>query len=157
MKPGPPSSIEPTDAVSDQQPTSPLSKAELAPFCARRDGVAAGWCVMVIAGVLATLFFQRWLSTPFSFILAFILMGGWQHHLAVLHHDAVHYLLFRNRKLNEWVARFFLGYPVGLTMGYRRIHLAHHRHLGDDGDPDLPNYAGYPARLAKLLTVAVLL
>ncbi|MCH8023237.1 MAG: fatty acid desaturase [Candidatus Marinimicrobia bacterium] len=91
-------------------------------------------------------------STPLSFALAFIPMGGWQHHLATLHHDAVHYLLFRNRKLNEWVARFFLGYPVGLTMGYRRIHLAHHRHLGERGDPDLPNYVGFPARLAKLLT-----
>ena len=154
MKLGPQPNTIPADAVSDQRPKSPLSKAELAPYCARRDGVAGAWCAIVIAGVFATVLVHQQLSTPLSFALAFILMGGWQHHLAVLHHEAVHYLLFRNRKLNEWVARYFLGYPVGLTMGYRRIHLAHHRHLGDEGDPDLPNYAGFPARLAKLLTVA---
>lgn len=140
------------DALSDLRPMSPLSKADLAPYCVRRDGVAGAWCVMVIAGVVGAVVFHRQLSTPLSFAMAFILMGGLQHHLATLHHDAVHYLLFRNRKLNECVARCFLGYPVGLTMGYRRIHLTHHRHLGNEGDPDLPNYVGFPARMAKILT-----
>ena len=153
MKPDHPANANPADAVSDQRPVSPLSKAELAPYCVRRDGVAGAWCAMVMAGVVGTVAFHQQLSTPLSFALAFVLMGGLQHHLATLQHDAIHYLLFSRRWLNDFVGRYLTGYPVGLTMGYRRFHLAHHRHLGDEGDPDLPNYAGFPARLAKLLTV----
>tara|TARA_Y100000588_G_C14251962_1_gene923845 strand:+ start:667 stop:1302 length:636 start_codon:yes stop_codon:yes gene_type:complete len=34
---------------------------------------------------------------------------------------------------------------------YRKIHLEHHKHLGDDHDPDLINYVNYPSGLTFFL------
>ena len=74
-----------------------------------------------------------------------ILIGRTHAQLAALMHEAAHRLLFRNRRLNDLVGRWLLGYPTfAPTDGYRRVHMAHHRQEFGPDEPDLPLYVGYP-------------
>src|SRR6516225_6844334 len=61
-------------------------------------------------------------------VLAIILVGAGQHRLTTLGHEASHYMLFRNRLLNELASDFFCLFPVwSTTHHYRLQHLAHHQ------------------------------
>ncbi len=86
-----------------------------------------------------------WLHNPFAWVGAFLLMGRSHAQLAALMHEAAHRLLFRNRKANDLVGRWLLGY-IGFTNtdGYRRVHMAHHREEFGPEEPDMALYAGYP-------------
>lgn len=69
-----------------------------------------------------------------------LVIGGWtQNRLAVLIHESSHYMLFRNRLLNELAANLLVAFPLFAVMGnYRAVHWAHHRNVNDpEHDPDL--------------------
>lgn len=134
-----------TASVSPKHPTLKLSKAELEPFCGRHDRIAAATCLAVLTGLIITFALHAYFDSWITFVIAFVLIGGFQHHLSVIHHEAIHYLLFRKRRWNDLVGRFLGAYPIGFTMAYRATHLSHHRRLGEDDDPDLPNYRDFPA------------
>src|SRR5947209_2016843 len=86
-----------------------------------------------------------WWENPIGYVLAFLLMGRTQAQLAALMHEAAHRLLFANRRANDFVGRWFLGYPAFTsTDAYRRVHMAHHRQEFGPDEPDIPLYAGYP-------------
>lgn len=79
-----------------------------------------------------------WLwAAPITIVCIFA-VGAGQHRLATLTHEASHYMLFRNRLLNELVSEWFCMYPVlGQTHPYRVQHLGHHQYPNDpDRDPD---------------------
>ena len=64
----------------------------------------------------------------------------------ILMHDGVHRRLFRNRRLNDWVSEIALAWPVLVSArSYRRNHLAHHRYLNTDRDPDWIRHQDDPA------------
>jgi fatty acid desaturase len=71
-------------------------------------------------------------------ILTIICVGGGQHRLGTLTHEAAHYVLFRNRLLNELVSEWFCMFPMlGTTHSYRVQHMGHHQFPNDpDRDPD---------------------
>ena len=72
-------------------------------------------------------------------------MGRAHVQLNILMHEAAHRLLFANRRLNDFVGRWFLGYPVFVPIDlYRRGHMAHHREEFGPNEPDIPMYRGYP-------------
>ena len=54
-------------------------------------------------------------------------------------HEASHYLLFRNRILNELVSDWLCLFPMwSSTHHYRLQHLAHHQFVNDpERDPDI--------------------
>lgn len=92
-----------------------------------------------------------WWGNPIGYGLAFLLMGRTQAQLAALMHEAAHRLLFANRRANDLVGRWFLGYPsFTSTDAYRRVHMAHHRQEFGPDEPDIPLYAGYPITRASL-------
>jgi fatty acid desaturase len=72
-------------------------------------------------------------------LLAIALMGACQHRLTTLGHEASHYMLFKNRKLNEIISDWFCMFPVlSTTHQYRLQHLAHHQFPNDpERDPDV--------------------
>ncbi len=74
---------------------------------------------------------------------AIVLIGGLQHALITLQHDAWHRLSFRARRWNDLIGAWCYGYPVGMPFYHeRRRHLAHHRHFGSpDRDPDWVSYS----------------
>ena len=95
------------------------------------------------------------------FALAIVLIGGLQHRLAGLGHEASHYSLLRNKRANDLVGDLFCFFPILATVHfYRLFHLAHHQFTNDPAlDPDLVNLgpgkcvADFPmARLRFILT-----
>jgi fatty acid desaturase len=104
----------------------------------------------VAAGIVLAVALAVWIPGPLTLVAAFVLIGGLQHHLSIVHHEAVHHLLFASHRWND-VIGCLAAYPVGFTMAYRRQHFDHHNLLGTDRDPDLPNYRAYPATLSVLL------
>jgi fatty acid desaturase len=81
---------------------------------------------------------------PLVVLLAILVIGTRQHALFVIAHDAAHYLLFPNRKVNDAVGRF-CATVQGLSMcTYRVIHRLHHNNLYGELDPDTALHGGYP-------------
>jgi fatty acid desaturase len=88
-----------------------------------------------------------WLSVRWMWLIpiTFILMGRAFAQFASLMHEAAHRLLFANKRANDWVGRWLLGYPAFTsTDAYRRVHMAHHRDEFGPDEPDIPLYEGYP-------------
>lgn len=94
--------------------------------------VAMNWAL--IAGcVAASLYAQNLLVT----LLSLIVIGARQHALVVLMHEASHYHFAKNKTLNDALSNIFCAFPLTLeTDVYRKVHLAHHRHLNTSQDPD---------------------
>lgn len=117
-----------------------------------RSTVAVLSDVAVIALALATALYF-W-PNPLVLVPAVILIGTRQHALFVIAHDAAHYLLYENRRLNDVIGRA-AATVQGLSMcTYRVIHRLHHNNLYGDLDPDTALHGGYPrgkAYLAKKL------
>ncbi|UCE30417.1 MAG: fatty acid desaturase, partial [Burkholderiales bacterium] len=122
-----------------------LTAAELAPFTALDDrraalAVAQTWGLIAVLATLGTVFWGQ----PVPVALAAVLMASQQHALFVLAHDAAHYRLFTNRRLNDWVGRA-CGTLGGVSMcTYRVTHRLHHNHLYGRQDPDAALNGGYP-------------
>ena len=90
------------------------------------------WLVIMIAGTLAVHSGQWW-----AYVLAALVIGSRQQALGVLVHDATHYLLFTNRRVNDLVSDLFCAFPLGIsTTLYRHTHFKHHRFTNTEGDPD---------------------
>jgi fatty acid desaturase len=98
--------------------------------------LAQSFGVVIAAGVI---------NTWWSYLVAFVLMTRGHVCLNILAHEAAHRLLFSNRRANDWVGRFLMGYPSYQAMlAYRRAHFAHHRDEMGPAEPDASLYAGYP-------------
>ncbi len=94
--------------------------------------IAAEW--ILIAGAIYVSA-HHW--NPLLYVLMVAFIGARQHALLILMHDGTHYRLFRNRRLNDCVGELLLAWPFFVTMrSYRRNHIAHHRHMNTDRDPD---------------------
>ncbi len=105
--------------------------SELTPWKAT-FGICTQWVIILASFVLA-ISLGHWLG----YLLASIVIATRQHALGVLMHEGAHYRLYHNRLLNDIVSDLFCAFPIGLcTRFYRMTHLAHHRHLNTDGDPD---------------------
>ena len=78
------------------------------------------------------------------YFISFIVIGALQHRLSIFLHEALHFTLFRNEKLNRFVGSLS-AYMIFFKWSYRKIHLKHHKHLGNVHDPDLINYVNYPS------------
>jgi fatty acid desaturase len=92
-----------------------------------------------------------WIDNIFVWALAFVLMGREHARFAALMHEAAHRLLFRNRRVNDWVGRWLTGFPAFTPIDlYRRGHMAHHRDEFGPDEPDIPLYRGYPIPRASM-------
>ena len=105
--------------------------------------------VLVLAGAIgAALWF--W-PNPLVIVLAVTVIGTRQHALFVIAHESAHYLLFQNRKINDFAGRG-CAMLQGLSMcTYRVIHRLHHNNLYGELDPDTALHGGYPRGKAYLV------
>ncbi len=101
---------------------------------------------MVVAMAVSFGEYRRWLGIPWIwslpvFGIAIILIGGIQHRLAGLGHEASHYCFMKNRFLNDFIPDVFCMFPLMTTVHfYRLFHMAHHQYTNDpERDPDLQN------------------
>lgn len=127
------------------RPRAVFTPDELAALTRRSDlagvAVTAGlWASIAACFTLLALF-----PNPLVFIAVVVLLGGRQHALAVLGHEAAHRTLCRNERLGD-----FLGDWLGARWvwqdvpRYRAHHLKHHTHTGSDADPDRSLNRPYP-------------
>jgi fatty acid desaturase len=108
--------------------------------------LAREWLILIAVFGLSVAFYEfraswgipRGWVVPVT-VLAVALIGACQHRLTTLGHEASHYMLFRDRRLNELVSDWFCMFPVfSTTQNYRIQHLAHHQHVNDpERDPDV--------------------
>jgi fatty acid desaturase len=113
--------------------------------------VVHAWVVILLAGAL----FVLW-PNPLTLILAVMLIGARQLGLAILMHDAAHAALHSDLRVNDGVAHWLCGAPVGADLGrYRPYHLSHHKFAQQPEDPDLPLSAPFPITLGSLGRKAV--
>lgn len=90
------------------------------------------WLVIVAA------FYAIWLHPWAAFVPAAFLIGSRQHALVVLGHEGGHYLITRDKPLNDVLTHALCLIPMLIPLqGYRAFHNAHHRELGGKGDPEL--------------------
>ncbi|KAK2612806.1 hypothetical protein QQS21_001258 [Conoideocrella luteorostrata] len=72
-----------------------------------------------------------------TLVVALLLMSWGQRGLSTLAHDSIHMNLFKNKKLNYYVANLALAPPAMSTAKQQRsAHNAHHWYLGTAEDPD---------------------
>ncbi len=118
----------------------------------QRSNWMGAWLVLhawaLIGGSMALV---AWAPNPLTFLLAVMVIGGRQLGLAILMHDAAHGLLFKTRRLNEFVGQWLCAYPVGTDLHlYRPYHLKHHRFTQQADDPDLMLSAPFPISRSSL-------
>jgi fatty acid desaturase len=126
-------------------PTVPrLAQADVARLHRRSDLRPALDVAFIALRLVAALWLFEHFRTWWAYAIAFVVVAALQHHLSIVHHEAVHSLLFTSRFWNEALFRV-AGWLIGFGVSYREHHFTHHRRLGDpDGDPDLHNYERHP-------------
>jgi fatty acid desaturase len=108
--------------------------------------IAHCWGTIVGTWVVCVL----WIH-PLTILLGIMVVGTRQLGLAIIGHDGAHHLLYRNRRVNDWVCEWLLNRPLfgASIVPYRRYHLEHHRLTQQPGDPDLPLSAPFPITRAS--------
>lgn len=88
--------------------------------------------------IICTVFFI-WIIYPKPFlVLLFIpLMGTRMYALYSLLHDGIHGLLWQNRFGNDLISKIFLAWPIFISFEQmKNNHLAHHKYMGTERDPE---------------------
>jgi fatty acid desaturase len=143
MLPDPSLLHEPDDdrILPNGRPAPPL-RDDLRRIPSLRNAISV---VSVYVQTIGIIWLAIRLDNPFAWVAAFLLMGRAHAQFAALMHEAAHRLLFRNRKVNDWVGRWLLGFPALTPIDlYRRGHMNHHRDEFGPNEPDIPLYRGYP-------------
>jgi fatty acid desaturase len=126
---------------------------ELVQELTRRSGWRASAAVVhdfVVLGLAISFALYFW-PNPLVLLICILIIGTRQHALFVIAHDAAHYLLYENRRLNDAVGRA-CAMLQGLSMcTYRVIHRMHHNNLYGELDPDTALHGGYPRGKAYLV------
>ena len=94
--------------------------------------------LLLIAG--STIFFIYIFPSLWWIIVSVnsILIGYVAAYLALFIHEAGHYNIHSNKKLNERMSTIFLCLPFGLSLrSYRKIHWQHHIYLGTTQDTEV--------------------
>ncbi|HEX4491139.1 MAG TPA: fatty acid desaturase family protein [Acidimicrobiia bacterium] len=130
------------DAVLPNGRPAPALREDLRRIPSLRNAVSVASVFVQTIGIV---WLAIRLDNPFAWVAAFLLMGRANAQLAALMHEAAHRLLFRNRRVNDWVGRWLLGFPQFTPIDlYRRGHMNHHRDEFGPNEPDIPLYRGYP-------------
>lgn len=94
--------------------------------------------VMQYALVAGAIALSEWSNSWTVTVLAIVFIATRQHAIAIMMHDAAHFLLSRRRWLNDAISNLLCSFPFFVsTARYRASHLSHHRNANGDDDPDL--------------------
>lgn len=97
---------------------------------------AGGATGAVLGAAQVTVWWQWLLLVPLYLLAAAALHG-----ISLFTHEAVHGTLAQNRVWNALLGALCAMPVLQNYSAYRVLHLRHHQHLGDEGDPD--HYANY--------------
>ena len=103
------------------------------------------WTVLFLYVQTGVIIWGTVVLAPWIWPVAFLLMGRTFAQYLSLMHEAAHRLLFTNKRANDFIGRWLLGFPSWTnTDGYRRVHAAHHREEFGADEPDIALYRRYP-------------
>lgn len=97
--------------------------------------------VMLQLGIAYALQSTRILSPKFL-LCAYVIGGTANHNMFLAIHEITHNLAFKSVRANKLLA-IFANLPIGIPYCamFKRYHIEHHKHLGEDGiDTDLPTH-----------------
>jgi fatty acid desaturase len=165
--------------MTAEAPTKSLSDAELKATLQQlrqSDNITNWWYLFrtylylaVVIGGAVWFFVNRanhdlswWWNVPVACV-AVVLVGAGQHQLSGLAHEGSHYILFRNRYLNELASDLLTMFPMFASIyHYRLQHMAHHQFVNDpDRDPDVSqlkssgHWLGFPLARREVLRALV--
>jgi fatty acid desaturase len=90
------------------------------------------WTLILLTAYLC----ENYFSWPL-YIFAVIFIGARLLALGLIMHESVHGLVSKNKMLNDILAELFCAWPLFISMrSYRVKHLAHHKWLNTEDDPD---------------------
>jgi fatty acid desaturase len=119
--------------------------------------IALEWGAILLAAWLCWTFWH-----PLVYLVAVAFIGARQHALLILMHDASHYRLAPDRRVNDWLGEILLAWPFfAITLrAYRRSHFLHHRFVNTERDPDWVrkqnadwDFPMHPLALARILAM----
>ncbi len=101
--------------------------------------IVATWLVITVSVAASVWVYSAALSGAISFfwtvpmtIAAVLTIGAAQHQLGGIIHEGTHFLLFKDRKLNEFVSDWTAGFALYTsTHSFRLHHFAHHQFVND--------------------------
>jgi fatty acid desaturase len=101
--------------------------------------IAKGYFFLLLI-IATTIFFEQefpqwwWIAIiPSGLLIGYIMA-----YLALFIHEAGHFNIHPNKKINDKIATLLLCLPFGLSMkSYRKIHWQHHLHLGTPEDAEI--------------------
>ena len=103
-------------------------------------GIGADWFIL-----LSVFYSVCRFPNILTFAFGIIVVGVIQHALFVYSHDGVHFLVSRNRFLNDWLTRLLATGPIFFSLySWRAVHFAHHKAPLTTEDPDISLTGGYP-------------
>jgi fatty acid desaturase len=122
-----------------------LTLPELRDLRARSGRRGAGLVVHAWAVIAAAMLLYAARPSALTLGVAIVVIGGRQLGLAILMHEASHWLLFPGAGANNRVGTWLCAAPVWADLpSYRRRHHLHHRHTQQPDDPDLALGAAAP-------------
>jgi fatty acid desaturase len=111
-----------------------------------------GWLMVISAAIVILVHrFPEWWWVVI--IPGAIFIGYNAAYLALFIHEAGHFNVYPDKKINDRFATIFLGIPFGLSLkSYRKIHWQHHLHLGTPEDAEV-SYFNHLTKLFLLETL----
>jgi fatty acid desaturase len=100
--------------------------------------IGKGYFFLILVSALTIYFTIRYPSYWWILFPASVIIGYIAAYLALFIHEAGHYNIHRDKKINDRLATFLLCLPFGLSIrSYRKIHWQHHVHLGTPDDTEI--------------------
>jgi len=91
------------------------------------------------------------------FSLSVVVIGAEQHRISIIQHEAIHRLIFRSHKLNDYIGLFVLGGSLGiLPYTSREAHFSHHKSLGTTMDQERIPYLSAPKTGFEFIKLCIL-
>lgn len=102
--------------------------------------IALSYACLTLGMAFVVLAYRFGLATGLLVVLSVVSAtwsGYWLHALFLFGHEAAHRNLARTSRRNDALGDWFVWLLFGsTTKNYRRTHMAHHTHLGGDGDSE---------------------
>ena len=111
--------VLPTDRLGPRAKPRPPWRDDLRRIPNARNALSVVWLVTMTVGVL---WLAAWVANPVGYALAFVAEGCLIVRFNILGHEAVHRLLFSDKRLNDWVGRWVakMRSATGRLCGLRR-------------------------------------
>jgi len=128
-----------------------LSPQERKELNVKNDWKAAYVVLETLISIAITFAVVYFYPHPLVILVALFVMGGRQLACSIIMHDAGHFALFNNKKVNDFAGKWFGSYLVlNDLLKYRACHIGHHLTTGTAEDPDISLTKGYPTSIASM-------